>query len=125
MLRSTLAQADSPVYSVCWAFDSDQLCYCTGPNIVTKSLSSSAKQTAWKAHDGIVLKVDWSPINHLIVSGGEDCKYKVGPGIRSLVAAHVGRILQRNAMHKPSLVPGWAVDKIMSCQHYLTNGARA
>lgn len=77
MLRSTLAQADSPVYSIVWAYDCDQLCYCTGPNVVIKSLSSSAKQNAWRAHDGVVLKVDWSPINHLIVSGGEDCKYKV------------------------------------------------
>lgn len=31
----------------------------------------------WKAHDGIVLKVDWNPINNTIISGGEDCKYKV------------------------------------------------
>jgi WD40 repeat protein len=31
----------------------------------------------WKAHDGIVMKVDWNPINNMILSGGEDCKYKV------------------------------------------------
>lgn len=31
----------------------------------------------WKAHEGVVLKVDWSPINHMVISGGEDCKYKV------------------------------------------------
>ena len=24
-----------------------------------------------------MLKVDWNPINNLIISGGEDCKYKV------------------------------------------------
>ncbi|PNH11834.1 Intraflagellar transport protein 80 [Tetrabaena socialis] len=77
MLRSTLAQADSPIYSIVWAYDNDQLCYGTGPNVVIKSLASNAKQNAWRAHDGVVLKVDWSPINHLIVSGGEDCKYKV------------------------------------------------
>lgn len=77
MLRSTLAQAESPVYSVVWAYDCDQLCYCTGANIVIKSLASSAKQNAWRAHEGVVLRVDWSHINHLIVSGGEDCKYKV------------------------------------------------
>lgn len=80
MLRSTLAQADSPVYSVVWAYDCDQLCYCTGSSLVIKSLASSAKQNAWRAHDGVVLRVDWSPINHLLVSGGEDCKYKVGWG---------------------------------------------
>lgn len=31
----------------------------------------------WKAHDGVVLKVDWNSINNIIISGGEDCKYKV------------------------------------------------
>ena len=31
----------------------------------------------WKAHDGVVLKVDWNSSNHLILSCGEDCKYKV------------------------------------------------
>ena len=31
----------------------------------------------WKAHDGVILKVDWNPVNGLILSGGEDCKYKV------------------------------------------------
>jgi hypothetical protein len=31
----------------------------------------------WKAHDGVVLKVDWNPINNLIISGAEDCRYKV------------------------------------------------
>lgn len=31
----------------------------------------------WKAHDGIILKVDWNSVNDLILSGGEDCKYKV------------------------------------------------
>lgn len=32
----------------------------------------------WKAHDGFVMKVDWNSVNDLILSGGEDCKYKVG-----------------------------------------------
>lgn len=32
----------------------------------------------WKAHDGFVMKIDWNSVNDLILSGGEDCKYKVG-----------------------------------------------
>lgn len=77
MLRSTLAQADSPVYAVAWGSSADQLLYCAGQHITITSLQSSAKHTSWKAHDAVVLKVDWSPISNLIVSGGEDCKYKV------------------------------------------------
>lgn len=37
----------------------------------------SVKQLRWKAHEGAVLKIDWNPVNNLIVTGGEDCKYKV------------------------------------------------
>ncbi len=103
MLRSTLAQADSPVYSIVWAYDCDQLCYCTGPNVVIKSLSSSAKQNAWRAHDGVVLKVDWSPINHLIVSGGEDCKYKVCIARQGGGSTAVGRLVLVHTWGTPEL----------------------
>ncbi len=45
--------------------------------LVIKPLQVSSKQTKWKAHEGTVLQVDWNPINNLIVSGGEDGRYKV------------------------------------------------
>ena len=31
----------------------------------------------WKGHEGVVLKLDWNPSNNLILSCGEDCKYKI------------------------------------------------
>jgi len=31
----------------------------------------------WKAHEQIILKCDWNTVNNLIISGGEDCRYKV------------------------------------------------
>jgi intraflagellar transport protein 80 len=77
MLRSTLVQNDSAIYAICWAPDSDQLCFSSGKHLVIKPLQPSAKQTRWKAHDAAVLKVDWNPVNDLIVSGGEDRRYKV------------------------------------------------
>ena len=42
-----------------------------------RPLQPSAKQTQWKAHDAPVLSADWNAVNNLIVSGGEDCKYRV------------------------------------------------
>jgi intraflagellar transport protein 80 len=77
MLRSTLAQNDSAVYAMCWGPDSDQLLFSNGKQLIIKPLQPSAKQTRWKAHDAAVLKVDWNPVNNMIVSGGEDCRYKV------------------------------------------------
>lgn len=39
--------------------------------------ANQQKGNQWKAHEGLVLKIDWCPTNNLIVSCGEDCKYKV------------------------------------------------
>ena len=85
MLRSVLVPEGLPVYSVVWGWDSDHVCYCSGSSIVIRSIQSSAKQISWKAHDGVVLKVDWSPINNMVVSGGEDCKYKVWDNFGRLI----------------------------------------
>ena len=38
---------------------------------------ASNKNVQWKAHDGVVLGCDWNPSNNLIISCGEDCKYRV------------------------------------------------
>ncbi len=80
-IRSTLATTDRPVYSVCWGPDSDSLMYCSGKDIIIKPLQSvTNKQIQWRAHEGTVLRADWSPINSNIVSGGEEQgggRYKV------------------------------------------------
>jgi intraflagellar transport protein 80 len=77
MLRSTLAQTDSSVYSLAWSPDSNSLCFSSGKEVIVKPLQPQAKQLMWKAHDGTVLKVDWNAVNSLIITGGEDRKYKV------------------------------------------------
>ncbi|KAJ8310611.1 hypothetical protein KUTeg_012476 [Tegillarca granosa] len=77
MLRSTLTQNSSPVYGVAWGPDSDQILFTNGKQLVIKSLQPNAKPTMFKAHEGIILVVDWNAVNNLILSGGEDCRYKV------------------------------------------------
>lgn len=77
MLRSSFAQADHPVYCLSWSPTSDQLLFCSYNIIAIKPLQAGSKQRQWKAHEGCVQKADWNPSNGLIVSGGEDCKYKV------------------------------------------------
>ncbi|XP_070439092.1 intraflagellar transport protein 80 homolog isoform X6 [Equus przewalskii] len=77
MLRSTLAQQGTPVYSVAWGPDSEKVLYTAGKQLIIKPLQPNAKVLQWKAHDGIILKVDWNSVNDLILSAGEDCKYKV------------------------------------------------
>ncbi|KAL5004430.1 hypothetical protein ScPMuIL_017886 [Solemya velum] len=77
MLRSTLTQNSTPVYGVAWGPDSDQILFTNGKQLVIKSLQANAKPTMWKGHEGIILVVDWNPVNNLILSGAEDCRYKV------------------------------------------------
>ncbi|NXD38409.1 IFT80 protein, partial [Copsychus sechellarum] len=76
MLRSTLAQQGTPVYSVSWAPDSDKVLYTSGKQLIIKPLQPNAKVLQWKAHDGLILKTDWNSVNDLILSAGEDCRYK-------------------------------------------------
>ena len=50
------------------------MCVCEAYVMIVSSLSFCHQ---WKAHDGIILKVDWNSVNDLILSGAEDCRYKV------------------------------------------------
>ncbi|KAG7471095.1 hypothetical protein MATL_G00120740 [Megalops atlanticus] len=103
MLRSTLAQQASPVYSVAWGPDSDRILYTSGKQLIIKPLQPSAKVLQWKAHDGVILKVDWNSVNDLILSGGEDCKYKVWDSY--------GRLLYASSSHDyPITSVAWAPD---------------
>lgn len=103
MLRSTLASQGSPVYSVAWGPDSDRILYTSARQLIIKPLQPSSKVRQWKAHDGVILKVDWNSVNDLIISGGEDCKYKVWDSF--------GRLLHMSSPHdNPVTSLSWAPD---------------
>eukprot|EP00466_Bigelowiella_natans_P016493 jgi/Bigna1/37415/e_gw1.19.155.1 len=65
------------VYSLAWSPNGQSILYCSEKFLTIKPLSPSMKEVKWKAHEAIVLCVDWNPTNDLIVSGGEDCCYKI------------------------------------------------
>ena len=77
MLRSTIATSASPVYSAAWSPDSNAILYGSGKDLNIVPLQSGSKRQGWQAHDATILKVDWSPVKDLIISGAEDCRYKV------------------------------------------------
>lgn len=81
MLRSTLASTENPVHAAAWGPESSAVVFCSGRDLNIMPLQSGAKKLAWQGHDGIILKVDWSSVTDLIVSGGEDCRYKVSLGM--------------------------------------------
>lgn len=103
MLRSTLVQQGTPIYSVAWGPDSEKILYTSGKQLLIKALQPNVKVLQWKAHDGIILKVDWNSVNDLILSAGEDCKYKVWDSY--------GRLLYSSQSHEyPITSVAWAVD---------------
>lgn len=77
MLRSSLVQSSLPVYACAWNGNCDQVLYTNGKQLVIKPLQPGAKVEQWKAHDGIILCLDWNAVNGCILSGGEDRRYKV------------------------------------------------
>lgn len=77
MLRSTLASTVNPVYAAAWGAESNAVLFCSGRDLNVVPLQSGTKKLAWQGHDATILRVDWSLVNDLIVSGGEDFRYKV------------------------------------------------
>ncbi|KAH8859384.1 Intraflagellar transport protein 80 like [Schistosoma japonicum] len=77
MLRSTLCQNGYPVYSIAWGTNSNTMLFSLDKQLVMQPLQANIKPFAWKAHDGVILQVDWNVISDHLISGSEDCKYKV------------------------------------------------
>ncbi|EDQ87072.1 uncharacterized protein MONBRDRAFT_33490 [Monosiga brevicollis MX1] len=85
MLRSVLAQA-------AWGPGSNSVVFGAGKTLVVQPMNPGSKGESWKAHEGIVLAVDWSVTSGQIVSGGEDCRYKVWDSL--------GRVLYTSSVHE-------------------------
>ena len=108
-LRGVVAAGETAVYAAAWSPESHasggetgRVVVARGKNLrmhfANKSVSAETATTepsadsrnaastpAWRAHDGVVLAVDWCAVSNLLVSGGEDRKYKVwDPHGRSL-----------------------------------------
>ena len=77
MLRSSVVNGGKPIYGLVWSPENDSILYCSDKNLVIVPTLPGNKQIQWKAHDGVVLQADWNPASNLIVSCGEDCKYRV------------------------------------------------
>lgn len=86
MLRTHLVSAPRPIYAARWGPDNNSIAYACGRDISIVSLSADAPAAGrgrggagltWKAHAGVILTLDWNAINARIVSGGEDCVYRV------------------------------------------------
>ncbi|KAH7815537.1 putative Intraflagellar transport protein 80-like protein [Monocercomonoides exilis] len=75
-----VAKTENPVFAVCWSPADDQIAFCSGNRIAIRALQITRKQLLWNAHPGIVLCMDWSAANGLLLSGGEDRTYRIWTG---------------------------------------------
>ena len=77
-MRHYLVKGESPIYALKWNHDASFLIYATENSLnIEPVLKGGLKTFKWKAHDELVTCVDWNPANKLIISGGEDKKYKI------------------------------------------------
>ncbi|CAD5229738.1 unnamed protein product [Bursaphelenchus okinawaensis] len=89
MLRNVLSQVGRPIYAADWNSDGSRIVYTFGENCVIMSLKNQVQPTKWKAHEGVVLCLAWSSAVDLIVTGGEDCRYRVFDSFgRPLYSSH-------------------------------------
>ncbi|CAK5075732.1 unnamed protein product [Meloidogyne enterolobii] len=80
MLRSVLAQIGKPIYSLDWNGDCSKLVYCAGDECFIKQLNVQSSPIKWRAHTGLVTCLSWSAVNDQILTGGEDCRYRLWNG---------------------------------------------
>ncbi|XP_029346271.1 intraflagellar transport protein 80 homolog [Acyrthosiphon pisum] len=77
MLRTKLIVNAEPILSADWNSDSSKIVYTQHDTLCIKSLKANIKTIRIRGHSDLILKVSWCRANDLIVSGGEDCYYKV------------------------------------------------
>jgi WD40 repeat protein len=66
------------VYAFAWGADNDSVTWASGKTLNIKSYQNNTrKAVSWQAHEGIILAVDWNRMSDLVISGGEDCVFKV------------------------------------------------
>ena len=76
MLRSSLARVGRPIYAAVFSPDGDSVLFTCGQELHIQAIQGR-EQTKWKAHDGLVQRIDWNKVSSLIASGGEDQKYRI------------------------------------------------
>ncbi|XP_015608210.1 intraflagellar transport protein 80 homolog [Cephus cinctus] len=77
MLRSTVLRGNHPVLTSNWSPDCSSVLYSQGAHLTIQSLNTNSKPRKWLAHDGLILVSSWNHSNGLIITGAEDCRFKV------------------------------------------------
>lgn len=78
ILRTKLPLLDDPAYALIWSPDCNQILYGSEKNLHFKSLKPSNSDIVVRSTSvGVVLSIDWSLIENLVVASGEDCTFRI------------------------------------------------
>ncbi|XP_022704825.1 intraflagellar transport protein 80 homolog isoform X3 [Varroa jacobsoni] len=100
--KANLAEHDSPVTCVCWSVIADELVYSVADSVYARSLTEGRQARLWKAHPGATVTTVALSIDGIIVSGGEDCRFK-------LWDFNTGKnLFSGNQLSQPISVVAWA-----------------
>ncbi|ETO13836.1 hypothetical protein RFI_23533 [Reticulomyxa filosa] len=100
-LRSRLVAVSHLIYDIDWSPSDHAVVYCFEKYVAIQPIQGHNKPIKWKAHASAVLALDWNAQNQLIVTGGEDCCYRVWD--------EYGRMLYSSSTFSfPCTSVGWA-----------------
>ncbi|OQR79083.1 intraflagellar transport protein 80-like [Tropilaelaps mercedesae] len=75
--KANLAEHESPVTCVCWSIISDELVYSVADSVCARPLNENRQTRLWRAHASATVTAVALSIDGIIVSGGEDCRFKL------------------------------------------------
>lgn len=76
-MRVLLHSVAVPVYKGCWSPNDDRVLFSSGKSLVIKSVDAAGKPLQWDAHGGLICALDWSAASDVIVSAGEDARFRI------------------------------------------------
>lgn len=77
-LRSTPVKTGHAIYAVAVGPTGEELCYVNEKKLCIEGVGErKSTPQSWVAHEATILCVSWNAVSNRIVSGGEDCRYKV------------------------------------------------
>ncbi len=75
--RAIFMQASHAILQCTWDAKGTSIAAVAGQSLLLGSLQNGVVLSLDDAHEGLMLCVDWGGVHDMVVTGGEDCRYKV------------------------------------------------
>lgn len=99
--RSVVVQDDHAILQLSWDRSSTALAAVAGSALLLCTLQGSSCTRLAAAHDALALAVDWGASTDRVLTGGEDCRYR-------LWSREGQRLFSSQPLHAPVTCVAWA-----------------